>query len=149
MDIVIADECTAYYYSKFRNVPIDSNLQPFLEGFARAAHHMPSLREARIWTPLSWDIGGEGGLSDMGKTGEMVWEIAYRAPGGLKVNTTREDDHSSERQLYWKVSQWRPSSPLHKCFQHIGRQQHGDVLKEYWADDNCGDSSGPRGFFEK
>jgi hypothetical protein len=149
MDIVIANECMAYYYSKFRNIPIDSNLQPFLEGFARAAYHMPSLREARIWTPLSWDIGGEDGLSDLSKTGEMVWGIAYRAPGALEFNATQVDGHSSGRQLYWKVSQWRPTSPLHKCFQNIGSQRHGDVLKEYWAGDHCGNSSGPRGFFEE
>lgn len=73
---------------QFRVDPNEEVLVPFLTVFAKAAASMPSLRDAALWTPLSFDVGD---LQDEYKGfdasqvsrflyGGLAWEVAYTKP---------------------------------------------------------------------
>jgi hypothetical protein len=109
------------YVSKFRSVPNDETIRPFLAAFAEAAStRMHALKAASLWTNTL-----EG----------LAWGIAYAIPGQLATLYERPgQDNLPDRQLWWKVGSWRPDSFLHKLFQDIGRAEHGEELIEHWGD---------------
>jgi hypothetical protein len=145
----------------FRVVPTDSTLTPFLAGFARAAANMPSLKEAQLYAPLKWDSEphsdfafredpdydyeeqwfGENPDYDEHPLDRFAWGITYTAPGVLPFFISDLGDaiaQSNVRKIEWKVAKWRPSAELHRLFQDIGYQQHGEALQEYWNDERWG-----------
>ncbi|KAF2180483.1 hypothetical protein K469DRAFT_672349 [Zopfia rhizophila CBS 207.26] len=138
--------------SHFRVAPNDTTLGLFIAGFAKAAAEMPSLREAAIWSPLRWypgeDLEEEYDLHPQNIRTSLAWGIAYIAPGGLALNTNPGENYSQARQIWWKVAKWRPDPQLHDLFHQIGRQKHGEDLKEYWNDDEYGEELIDRYVFE-
>lgn len=46
------------------------------------------------------------------------------------------------------VSLARPNPEIHGLFQQIGRQEHGEALKEHWDDDEFGQGLVSRNYFE-
>ncbi|KAF2185759.1 hypothetical protein K469DRAFT_574976 [Zopfia rhizophila CBS 207.26] len=134
--------------SQFRITPHQTSLRPLLEGFAKAATRMRSLKQALIWSPLSWfpnddsDDESEFDKYDMDDTTDLAWGIAYAEPG-LPPGTSlgpEPFDLCPSRQLWWMVAQWRPDPELHDLFQRIGRDKHGQELRELWTEDIYGDS---------
>lgn len=143
---------------QFRIVPNDLILRPFLVAFAKAATNMTNLREAAIWSPLTWDPG-HGSESELEFVSdwvpkdnwvrrELAWGIAYVAPGEWAFDQKHGDDKSEVRQFWWKVAKWRPDPELHDLFQDIGRQKYGEDYKEYWRDNTYGRGLVDRQAFE-
>jgi hypothetical protein len=125
--------CDSYGHSQFRISAIDKHLRPLLEGFAKAAVQMRSLKEALIWSPMRW-WGHEHYKHELSKYNfydhsDKVWAIGYDS--GV---------HIPCRRLEWVVADWRPDHELHGVFQNIGRTEHGSDLQEFWTDDVFEDS---------
>jgi hypothetical protein len=144
-----------YVSAKYRLVPIENTLGTFLASFARATTSMPSLKEATLWSPLSFDAEDvddfyeDFDFKDLGKhSGHLAWGVAYVKPGTVAFRKDPGEDFSDVRQIWWKVAKWRPEPELHKFFQTIGRQEHGEGLKEYWGDDYYGQGLVQRTLFE-
>lgn len=59
-------KCSQIGNNQFRITPHSPSLVPLLEGFAKAAAHMGSLRTAAIWSPSCWCINDDewGGSDD-------------------------------------------------------------------------------------
>jgi hypothetical protein len=125
--------CDAYGHCQFRISPIDANLRPLLEGFAKAAQQMRSLKKALIWSPMRWyayeDDDHPLSKYDFDADDRLAWGIGYESGGA-----------ASCRQLEWIVAKWRPDSDLHESFRKIGRNQYGDALEELWTQDIFEDS---------
>lgn len=130
------------------NHPPHTNLRPLLEGFAKATTRMRSLKQALIWSPLTWyvnfGVNEESAFDkyDIADTPDLAWGIAYAEPGiapGIQIGP-RPFDLCPSRQLWWMVPQWRPDPEFHDFFRQIGRDKHGDELKELWKEDLYGDS---------
>ena len=131
---------------KFRVDPNDEVLVPLLTAFAKAAACMPSLKEFALWSPLcfdSWDVLDGYENFDENTVSKyvnyynninLVWGIAYTAPGKQDFTVWPEGDYSLNRRIWWRVARWRPDSELHSLFQNIGREKHGSDLVEYWND---------------
>jgi hypothetical protein len=149
--------------SRFRIVPNDNILRPFLEGFARATSQMRMLKEAALYCPLSWQPEDEYYPSDFEEDEDeleeekllpqhgrqytnLAWGIYYRAPGQKDSKPGRLP--SEARQLWWMVSTWRPDPELHELFQQIGRQASDDELIEHWFHDRYGETLVHRWYFE-
>ncbi|KAH7081814.1 hypothetical protein BKA63DRAFT_504686 [Paraphoma chrysanthemicola] len=112
----------------FRIVPHDSELTPLLAGFAKAAAQMRRLKRGMLWSPLRWTCDDESDFEDYFLEDELnstAFGIVYTAPDSKR-------DYDWCRSLIWDVGDWRPGSELHELFQHIGRAEHGEDLKEYW-----------------
>jgi hypothetical protein len=123
--------CSTYANLQFRVVPNNDNLRPFLAGFACAAKSMPRLKEAMLWSPLSWEIleDYDDEFADHGIDGsELLWGVAYTEPG-------RSSNKGPSRQFEWMVGEWRPDTQLRNLFHEIGREEHGDDLTELWTED--------------
>ncbi|KAG9200029.1 hypothetical protein G6514_007625 [Epicoccum nigrum] len=142
--------------TRFRIVPNDTTLRPFLAAFAKAVTEMRDLQEAALWCPLTWepkdeddwDDGAEWlpeGSLDMTK---LAWGVHYQ--GAREPNFTRQGGNSSIRGplLWWKVSKWRPDPELHELFLQIGRSSGGDDLEEHWEDEYYDDRLVDREYFE-
>ena len=110
-----------------RRCPNEYTMSPFLEGFARAAQTMQSLRAFSLWSPLACGL---------------AWVISYAKLGEPSTVYSPEHDFCKSRQLWWKVGDWRPDVELHQLFQTIGRLQHDEEVLEYSNEeetpgDNC------------
>jgi hypothetical protein len=134
--------------ASFRVKPMDETLVPFLLSFAKAASSMHKLKEAAIWTAISWSPydAYEGyeeedfnAAEEIGKRtdGQLAWGIVYAKPGGCPLDTKPGEHSSNARQIWWKVGKWRPNLYLHEQFQQIGVDQD-ERLIEYWNDDEYG-----------
>ena len=73
---------------------------------------------------------------------DLAWGIIYTEPGS-SGNT------GPTRQLEWMVSHWHPDPELQDLFQRIGRDKHGEGLRELWTQDISGDSRVYREWFEE
>jgi hypothetical protein len=74
--------------NEFRITPDEQRLRPLLEGFARAAVQMPSLKRAIIRSPLLWDP--TEGYDDGVQRKSLVWGIQYSAED-IGVNMAKHD----------------------------------------------------------
>ncbi|KAH4072250.1 hypothetical protein HBH70_067080 [Parastagonospora nodorum] len=143
----------------FRISPNEQILRPFLASFAKALTNMPKLRHAVLWTPLDLDTDCYSDDDDSAFNyynlpsswvkGEMAWGLQYCAPGELGVVDQNPLRISECRQIQWNVGEWRPDTELHGMFQQIGREQHGEALKERWDDDKFGQGLVVRWDFEE
>ena len=142
----------------FRITPSDNVLGPFLASFAKAAAHMPELKRAVLWSPLRWDVDRddeEGPAFDYFEPPDKfepdysAWGFAYYAPRAGEPFATPGERDCEDRQIWWRVGDWRPSGELHHLFQQIGGQEHGEGLKEYWHDDEYGEGLVSRDYFER
>lgn len=126
--------------AQFRIVPNEAALTPFLTAFATAASRMPKLKDANLWSPLTWYQYEE--LPDSWQKYEhlngrpLAWGVAYDKPS-----------EETSRKLTWRVSNWRPDEKLHALFRNIGREQHGDNVEEDWTDEQSGEDLVSREFF--
>jgi hypothetical protein len=131
----------------FRIAPNDSKLRALLEGFAKAANGMLSLKRAVLWSPLSWAVCGdewdEGDYEGYDKSDceELAWGIVFTEPGLPPGPLASREEYvpCQSRQLWWRVGKWRPDVELHRLFQGIGRDRFGDSLMESWIDHQYGD----------
>ncbi|KAH4118416.1 hypothetical protein HBH98_143090 [Parastagonospora nodorum] len=144
---------------RFRIIPNDSILRPFLKGFACAAAQMLSLKEAVLWCPLSWERwddwtfdGDEGEGEERNWLGsrfeqELAWGIQYLRAGEKEFKHRRKLSLETPH-LWWKVSKWRPDPELHDLFHKIVCQpQRGDLV-EHWVDETSGQKLVGRDQFE-
>jgi hypothetical protein len=122
--------------NEFRITPDEQRIRPLLEGFARVAVQMPSLKRAIIRSPLLWDP--TEGYDDGIQRKSLVWGIQYSAED-IGVNmakhdptSQREQGYTATRALTWMVGDWHPDAQLHSPFQQIGREKHGEDLVEHW-----------------
>jgi hypothetical protein len=123
--------CSTYANLQFRVVPNDDNLRPFLAGFASAAKGMPRLKDAMLWSPLSWEIleNYDDKFADHGIDGsELLWGVAYTEP-------CRPSNKGTSRKFEWMFGEWRPDTQLRNLFHEIGHGEHGDDLTELWTED--------------
>jgi len=132
---------------RFRIVPNDEILRPFLEGFARATAEMISLKEAALWCPIMWDRWADDPFdSDEGEDERQkwlaskhrlrtAWGVMYLNAGEHKLRY-RRDLSLETPHLWWNVSKWRTDPELHDLFHKIGCQSQQVDLVEHWADDN-------------
>jgi hypothetical protein len=134
--------------TRFRVVPNDTTLRPFLAAFAKAASRMSALREAALWCPLAWRLSGDYGphwadlLSDDCKdTSKVAWGLHYKAEG--QPRSSQKESSLTEVPVFpWSVGMWCLDDELHKLFQQIGQAPWVDGLEEHWAElEN-------RGYFE-
>jgi hypothetical protein len=142
--------------AQYRVEPNDDVIVPFLMAFAKAAAAMPSLKVAQLWAALTFDPGSITAYDDFDPrqvckegTYHLAWGLAYSRPGTEAVMLYPGKDFCAARQLWWKVGRWRPDFDLHRLFQQLGRNEHGDVLVEYWDDDDCEDLLVGRDVFEE
>ncbi|KAH7405771.1 hypothetical protein DE146DRAFT_676456 [Phaeosphaeria sp. MPI-PUGE-AT-0046c] len=152
------EECTrafeTCYHFQFRVSPNDNVLEPFLEGFAKAAANMPKLMHAVLWSPLRWNVAGLRSKADRygyedfeyfnprelcaeyGKEeDDLAWGLAYTKPryhAAFRVNPG--EINCEARQMWWAARNWRPNPSLHALIQKIGHREHGKALREYWDD---------------
>ncbi|KAF1962874.1 hypothetical protein CC80DRAFT_521817 [Byssothecium circinans] len=135
-----------YEASQFRVEPINEMIVPFLTAFAKSAALMSSLREFALWCPLqfsplhegdyeNYDYHSVSGFTEYG----LAWGIAYTKPGEEAFMNAPGTDFSSNRQIWWMVSKWRPQHKLHSLFQRIGLDKHGEGLDEHWGADEATD----------
>jgi hypothetical protein len=125
--------------TRFRIVPNNTTLRPFLAAFAKAASRMSALQEAALWCPLAWRLSGDYGphwadlLSDDCKdTSEVAWRLHYKAKG--QPRSSQKDSPPTEVPVFrWSVGMWRPDDELHKVFQQIGQAPWVDGLEEHRA----------------
>lgn len=61
------------------------------------------------------------------------WRIEYFTPSSPFIFAPYAPCPS--RQLWWSVRKWRPDRELHALFQQVGRDKHGEELKEIWTED--------------
>jgi hypothetical protein len=142
--------------AQFRTIPIDETIVPFLTAFANATAAMPSLKEAALWSPLTFqpdDIDGEvdslDGDSEESSDGKLAWGLAYTVPGTPhKLYSSEGTEGSHARQIWWSVGNWRPSPQLARSVREIGKDQHGDQVLEYWEHDGMVRGLYPRSSFE-
>ncbi|KAL1591765.1 hypothetical protein SLS60_011764 [Paraconiothyrium brasiliense] len=146
---------------QYRVSPNERILIPFLTASARALAHMPSLKDAQIWSPLtlnlslledeegygSFDTTQVTNFSDADHAG-LAWGMAYRKPGVKAFDSWNGEDFCASRQLWWRVGKWRPGSALHGLYRQIGRERYGDQLKEYWDACMAGEGLSYREDFE-
>ncbi|KAF1995483.1 hypothetical protein P154DRAFT_526286 [Amniculicola lignicola CBS 123094] len=151
----------------FRISPNDKVLVPFLVNFAKAATNMPRLKQAILWSPLTWDTGELDGEVNplqyfdppyIPNSGDCyAWGLAYYEPGEFSSLTPNPNDHlegfdrkftCENRSIWWKVGKWRPNAATHELFQGIGRQKHGEALTEFWDEDKSGQGYASRYDFE-
>ncbi|KAJ4358717.1 uncharacterized protein N0V89_003301 [Didymosphaeria variabile] len=130
---------------QFRVTPNERLLVPFLTAFARALAHMPSLKDAALWSPLTLELSAlesedryrrfdttqVTNFPDADHVG-LAWGMAYRKPGVKAFDSWNGEDFCASRQLWWRVGKWRPGSELHELYRQVGRDRHGYQLKEYW-----------------
>lgn len=127
------DTCTITD-ARFRVVPNDDVLVPFLASFARAACKMRSLKEACIWTTLYFNRG----IKDLPRDPEYdnifdkwrAWGIAFVAPSIPVNHCFPGEGNVPERQLWWVTPTWRPDEELQQLFKQIGGQD--TELVEHW-----------------
>jgi hypothetical protein len=127
--------------AQFRVEPNNVTLVPLLTGFAKAAAHMPSLKEAAIWSPLIFRVDDVEAYEDFDTShvsdfadSDLAWGLAYTKPGAEAFTLKPGEDFCSVRQIWWRVAKWRPDAALHRLVQQIGRTEHGEELEEYWDD---------------
>ncbi|OAK99321.1 hypothetical protein IQ06DRAFT_251339 [Phaeosphaeriaceae sp. SRC1lsM3a] len=132
---------------KFRIVPNDAILRPFLEAFANATARMSALQEAALWCPIAWqrddyndndDEAAAAWLPRSLHTEFLAWGLHflasgsrdYRRPGGRCLDTD---------YLYWRVGKWRPDPELHELFRQIGGNRIRNDLEEHWTMHEAGE----------
>jgi hypothetical protein len=142
------------YCFMFRMSPNNDILGPFLTSFAKAAANMPDLRRAVLWSPLRWDVYYEEDDFEYFQppykfySEGVSWGLVYYMPGESESFQTYPGEVQSDaRQIWWSVGEWRPNPEIHSLFQQIGRQKHGEALKEYWNDDEYSQRYVPRYYF--
>ena len=125
----------------FRVDPNNEVLVPFLTAFAKAASLMPSLKETALWSPLKTSEEDLSEYDDFDFSEQtqvtvtkLAWGIAYAKPGVKTCMEFPEKELSFERQIWWKVGNWRPDCLLRGLFQQIGQKEHGKSLTEYFYD---------------
>ncbi|KAA8616859.1 hypothetical protein A1F94_007510 [Pyrenophora tritici-repentis] len=142
--------------SRFRIVPNDTTLRPFLMAFAKAASNMRALQEAALWCPVSWVPNDENGddsrpemfSKDCPDTKRVAWGVHYQARGELDDTWQGGNFPTEVPLLWWKVGLWRPDPELHELFQQIGGTSWNDSLKEHWEDEYSGKGLVDRSRFE-
>jgi hypothetical protein len=129
-----------HFGAQYRVDPNNEVLVPFLTAFAKAASLMPSLKEAVLWSPLKIDAGdlpeyNDSDFSELteDQVTELAWGITYAKPGVKTYMEFPDKELIFERQLWWKVGNWRPDPLLHGLFQRIGQKEHGEGLTEYFG----------------
>jgi hypothetical protein len=153
---------------RYRIDPNEDTIVPFLAAFARAATLMPKLKQAMIWSPLTFsvryaDSESGGGIRDAYRhfdisqvsvyqddtITELAWGMAYTRPGEKAFESGPSDSPLDCRQIVWKVARWRPNPELHLLIQGIGRSEHGEALSEIWNDEWVGEGLDYRDEFER
>lgn len=134
------------FSAQYRVNPNNEVIVPFLTAFAKAAALMPSLKQARLWSPLVFQPDDIAAYEDYDPDQvcnkdayDLAWGLAYSKPGLKAIMTLPGKHFCTSRQLWWKVDEWRPELELHSLFQQIGRREHGEDLVEYWDDEWYGD----------
>jgi hypothetical protein len=129
-----------YFGAQYRVDPNNEVLVPFLTAFAKAASLMPSLKETVLWSPLKISAESLSEYDDFDfsevtedKATELAWGIAYAKPSVKTYMEYPNKDLIPERQIWWKVGNWRPDPLLHSLFQRIGQKEHGEGLAEYFG----------------
>ncbi|KAF1971549.1 hypothetical protein BU23DRAFT_569717 [Bimuria novae-zelandiae CBS 107.79] len=141
-------------WSRYRFIPNDDLLVPFLAAFAKATTRMPSLKQAALWAPLMFGVDFEEhtdfAVSEVSKYCEdsLAWDLSYVRPGTKAFLKKPGEDFSTVRQFWWKVGKWRPDAALLDRFQEVGRKEHGSDLKVYLEDFDAGSGLMSRDFFE-
>ena len=142
--------------NEFRVVPDEARLTPFLEGFARIAARVYSLKRAIIWSPTYWDPEWDDeeaqDYDNVFYRQRPYWCIQYSdqdngvwgslLPYPISPSEDKKYDPAM-RCLIWVVSEWRPDTELRNLFQNIGREKHGNNLVEHWEESY--DTSTPSG----
>lgn len=108
----------------FRTVPNPLTLPPLLTAFCKATAHMPSLREARLFSSVVAVINGYN------------WGVSYFAPGQT-ANLDNYDDVDGElklRRLYWTVGDWRPDAELRTLLKGIGEESFDEEMIQRFSD---------------
>ncbi|KAH6848461.1 hypothetical protein BKA58DRAFT_72564 [Alternaria rosae] len=120
--------------NEFRVVPDETRLKPFLEGSARTAARMCSLKRAIIWSPTYWDPEWDDeeaqDYDNVFYRQRPYWGIQYSdqdngvwgslLPYPIGPSEDKKDDPAM-RCLIWMVSKWRPDTELRNLFQYLGR----------------------------
>jgi hypothetical protein len=141
---------------QFRVDPNEEVIVPFLTAFAKAAASMPLLKDAALWTPLSFNVGDlQDEYEDFDASqvsrflyGGLAWGFAYTKPGMEAFDSHTGENFSNSRQMWWRVAKWRPDPQLRHLFQKIGRE-HGEHLIEYWNSVYSGEGLEDREYFEE
>jgi hypothetical protein len=148
----------SYGSVNFRICATDERIAPFLASFAKAAANMPNLKTAMLWSPLRWDplhtiwhddetltfASFESPFETWAKS--LAWGLEYAIAGQVSAIDSRIV--RSGRDIRWSVGHWRPDAQLHGLFQNIGREQHGENLRESFEDKGFGSNVVPRAVFE-
>lgn len=120
-------------FARFRVIPNETILVPFLSSFAKVARTMRALERAALWAPLIFDPHNmpeqyqefePDSISPHLYGTEFAFGLLYLGPGS--------DTASSDRELYWSTGRWRPDSELRESFSQIGGGT--GHLSETWHD---------------
>jgi hypothetical protein len=79
----------------------------------------------------------------------LAWGLKYAVAGqdsAIDISPCRII--RTGREIRWSVGHWRPGAQLHELFQNIGREQHGDILRESFEEKGFGSNVLPRAVFE-
>ena len=121
-------------FARYRVIPNETKLVPFLTAFAEVARTMHALKKATLWAPLifdPYDMPKEYDNFDPESVSkylygtQLVFGLLYSGPGF--------DATLSERELYWSTGYWRPDPVLRDLFHEIGGARLGQV-SEVWHD---------------
>jgi hypothetical protein len=148
---------------QFRVSPADTNLGPLLASFAEAAASMPELKYAVPWSPLRWepcdnDDDDYAGAFDYFNTPlnfsseDLARGLVYCAPGQVEAFETTPGGRKTcvDRNIWWEVGPWRPTSELHNLFRRIGEQRYEHDMEDHWNDGKPPQQDLPtRSYFEE
>jgi hypothetical protein len=142
---------------QFRIKPVEETIEPFLSAFATATKAMPSLKQAALWSPVTFrpsDMGGayESLGVDSGTEhlcGKLAWGLAYTSPGvSRNFFSAKNTAKSHARQIWWSTGDWQPSAQLGRSIQEIGRSSYGDEVLEHRDHDRLVQGLDSRSSFE-
>jgi hypothetical protein len=114
-----------------------------------------------LWSPLRWDPPHTISHDDETLTfayfespfetwaKSLAWGLKYAVAGqdsAIDISPCRII--RTGREIRWSVGHRHPGAQLHELFQNIGREQHGDILRESFEDKGFGSNVVPRAVFE-
>ena len=130
----------------FRVTPVDTAVDELLEAFALALERMPALKEAEVYTLMSWYLGDdamadyfvEGRQPLKEENGECCGSRVRRSARGCHWWGVKyvgcDSEKGSERRLEWKVGDWRPSKKvldmIHRAFGG-GVGKSGELVEQW------------------
>ncbi|KAH6638042.1 hypothetical protein C7974DRAFT_422975 [Boeremia exigua] len=142
-------------FAQYRVKPTNKTLVPFLTAFAKAAALMPSLREAALWAPLTFDpehveqyAGFDCKEVAHATNCELAWGLAYAKPGMRAFTEVVGENFAAFPQMWWYVGEWRPDPELLDLFHQIGRQEQDEPTSMHWGDRFTNPGLVERGEFE-